>query len=659
MIIETNVVGFVEENNSLGLRIIVKYFTVTDEKYPGLVRKVSIENTDGYNGTIQVADGLMTLWPFGNKNAAIKDMSNLSVAFFEVYNTKNKAPFYRNRSTTSDSAEVGKIEAGHFYAAFSNKGKNLLPVIYDPEILFSNNTALSKPNKLEQYDLDELISREQYSANKIPCAFGAYDGHVGEKLEICSIIGKMNSVDILNSYVNGFNMEYIDELEQRASALGDSLTEPVDGKTAYPKFDAYIRQSFLDNLLRGGYPIVFDGLEGPMTYHVYSRIHGDMEREYNYFVVEPAYYSQGIGAFRDVNQNRRNDVYFVKEAGLFNLKLFMELIQLDGQNPVSIQGSKFKISYSDLNGITQYIIGENKFILDILKDEFTPGQLVKAIDDYGVKMKISRDEFLNRVMAKSMQVVKSAYGHGYWSDHWTYNMDLVDSYLNIYPDKFNELLFKHEFRYFISPATVLPRRDKYVLNKNGDVRQYDAVIEDRERLKKLRINPHETNWHMTDSGDTLRTNLFVKLLSLVLNKMTNMDQSGIGIMMNSDKPGWNDSMNGLPGLFGSGTSETIELKRIVLLLKEAVKSDISIKIPGELYEFYLRYRGTLNKYLKGDLDDLGLFEAAQKSKETFNEIAAYNVSGIYKTIEVSSFGGFLDNVLEKINSAIDKAIEIG
>jgi hypothetical protein len=138
-----------------------------------------------------------------------------------------------------------------------------------------------------------------------------------------------------------------------------------------------------------------------------------------------------------------------------------------------------------------------------------------------------------------------------------------------------------------------------------------------------------------------------------------MDQSGIGIMMNSDKPGWNDSMNGLPGLFGSGTSETIELKRIVLLLKEAVKIDVSIKIPGELYEFYLRYRGALNKYLKGDLDDLGLFEAAQKSKETFNEIVAYNVSGIYKTIEVSSFGGFLDNALEKINSAINKAIEIG
>ena len=33
--------------------------------------------------------------------------------------------------------------------------------------------------------------------------------------------------------------------------------------------------------------------------------------------------------------------------------------------------------------------------------------------------------------------------------------------------------------------------------------------------------------------------------------------------MEGGKPGWNDAMNGLPGLFGSGTPETFELKRLV------------------------------------------------------------------------------------------------
>lgn len=55
-------------------------------------------------------------------------------------------------------------------------------------------------------------------------------------------------------------------------------------------------------------------------------------------------------------------------------------------------------------------------------------------------------------------------------------------------------------------------------------------------------------------------------MCLIINKMTNFDPSFMGIMMNSDKPGWNDAMNGLPGLFGSGMSEVIEIKRIIEFL---------------------------------------------------------------------------------------------
>lgn len=658
MVIEANAVGFIEENKTLSLKIHVKYFTVTNEKYPGLVRKLLIEDLSKSGGRIQVADGLMTLWPYGNNNGAIKDMSNLSVAWFEVYNTENDIPFFRNRSTSSDSAEVGTIEAGHFFAPVSeNDLRN--PVIYDPEILFGQNTSLSIPREFEKYDLDELITMQQQSANKIPCAFSLYDGEIDGSLGMASIIGKMNSVGILNETTSGFNMKYIEELEKRAVELGESLTLPVEGKTAYPEFDAYVKQSFLDNLLRGGFPLVFEGKDGPIVYHVYSRIHGDMEREYNYFVVEPAYFSQGIGAFRDVNQNRRNDVYFVKEAGLFNVKLFMELIQLDGQNPLSINGSKFRVSDQDAVLLSEYVEKDSEHILSLLKTDFTPGQLMKNIDDYNLKLRIRTDDFLKVVLSKSKQIVRSAYGHGYWVDHWTYNMDLVDNYLNVYPEKFEELLFNISLRYFISPATVLPRKDKYVLNNQGKARQYDAIIEDKERLKKLGIDYRETNWHITKSGKPLVTSLFVKLISLVLNKMTNLDQSGIGIMMNTDKPGWNDAMNGLPGLFGSGTSETIELRRVVELLLKASATDIKVEMPTELYEFYLRYKGVLNKNLKGELDQFGFFEAAQNMKEIFNEVIFLEVSGEFKLIPASSFRGFLENTLDKINRAIDKAIQLG
>jgi len=48
--------------------------------------------------------------------------------------------------------------------------------------------------------------------------------------------------------------------------------------------------------------------EGPVSFNVYSRKHGDLERDYNFFMLSPTFLSQGNGNYRDVNQNRRNDV---------------------------------------------------------------------------------------------------------------------------------------------------------------------------------------------------------------------------------------------------------------------------------------------------------------------------------------------------------------
>lgn len=66
--------------------------------------------------------------------------------------------------------------------------------------------------------------------------------------------------------------------------------------------------------------------------HLFSRKHGDPERDYNFFSIAAEYYSQGNGNFRDVSQNRRNDVFFNKEVGDFNVKTFFSLVQADGYN---------------------------------------------------------------------------------------------------------------------------------------------------------------------------------------------------------------------------------------------------------------------------------------------------------------------------------------
>ena len=44
---------------------------------------------------------------------------------------------------------------------------------------------------------------------------------------------------------------------------------------------------------------------------------------------------------------------------------------------------------------------------------------------------------------------------GFWADHWTYTLDLVENYLVVFPEKEEELLFDSEpIPFFISPAQV-------------------------------------------------------------------------------------------------------------------------------------------------------------------------------------------------------------
>ena len=75
------------------------------------------------------------------------------------------------------------------------------------------------------------------------------------------------------------------------------------------------------------------------VYHAFSRIHGDLERDYNNFVIEPSYWSQGPGNFRDVNQNRRCDVMQLPAVHDFNIRQFLSYIQHDGYN---IVGSRWR-----------------------------------------------------------------------------------------------------------------------------------------------------------------------------------------------------------------------------------------------------------------------------------------------------------------------------
>ena len=89
-------------------------------------------------------------------------------------------------------------------------------------------------------------------------------------------------------------------------------------------------------------------------------------------------------------------------------------------------------------------------------------------------------------MTLSNAVSEEAADHqeGYWVDHWTYNLDLIDAYAAIFPDGMASLLFEDEtFTFRDSAHAVRPRVEKYKL-RGGIPVQVDAVRhdEDKQRL---------------------------------------------------------------------------------------------------------------------------------------------------------------------------------
>lgn len=661
MIIEKNVLRIEEINDTLKIKVSVTYFTMPRENFAAIVRKVDVENLDKTEKAIEVLDGLIQIIPFGVTNGAFQAMANLQRAWFDVTNLENRIPYYKVRATTGDTSEIGEVNKGHFYLSFSSESKGLLAPIFDMDVIFGRNTSLTKP---EGWDcsVEELLSRKQVPENKISGGFSAASTVLKDKFTICTMIGHISSEELINKRKDDFTLEYIANKEREAVELVDSLVKDVATKTSKEAFNQYVAQCFLDNTLRGGLPLIFKAGEKSHVYHVYSRKHGDTEREYNFFSLEPAFYSQGNGNFRDVNQNRRNDVLIYPEVKDFNVKQFMSLIQADGYNPLSVKGSTFVLKENALESLLELVIEDKTGIEKILKNSYTPGKLINYIAENSVKLTVSNQEFLERALEASEQNYEAEFGEGYWSDHWTYNMDLVDSYLTIYPDTLEQFLFEdNTYRFFDSPVRVLKRVEKHVLTK-GKVRQYGSILEDEEKCHHLGISEKGTNWLKTNHGlgNIYETNLYAKLISLALNKFATMDPYGMGIEMEGEKPGWNDAMNGLPGLFGSALNETAELKRIVeFLIEVSSKFEKEFKLPVEMAELLNSVEEALDQYTSGNINDFEYWDKVAAAREGYRDKIHYGISGEEIALSTKKALGIFDKINNKIEQGLNKALQYG
>lgn len=650
-----------EENQTLGLKFTVEYFNVPQESYSGLVRKLSVQNLNSNSVKIQVLDGLPLIIPYGLEDYGLKHLRRLFEAFVEVINFENNVPFFKLKVEPADRPDVVLIKKGNFYLGFGPDSLLVKP-IYDPVKIFGISGNYNYPEEFVNNQIEELITGQIFE-NRLPCAMGLFEATIASNnsYTYTSVIGHANSVSDLNKLVPDIvNNDYIEKKSIENQEIITILTQKNFICSSQPALDRYARQNFLDNVMRGGFPYTIKGNDTSTILHLFSRKHGDLERDYNDFRLTPTHYSQGNGNYRDVNQNRRSDLFFNPDVQESNVIQFYNMIQLDGFNPLVIKEIRFRINQSlkEHEILSEYFEpGSIKMIKDFLEIPYTPGELMVYLKEQAIEVKGDADNFVSELLGISEKEYVNEHGEGYWIDHWIYNLDLLENYLAIYPEKEEYILFKKKtFSFFDNPHCVQPRHERYAIWE-GKAMQLDSVVLDKEKEQLINQRNCDPNRVRAEfgKGDVYNTTLFNILLSLIINKLSSLDSEGVGVEMEAGKPGWYDALNGLPGLIGSSICETLEIKRHILFLLDAVNKLGDKNQYLSVFVEMLEFMNKLHYLLKVQISDYEFWDKTATAKENYRAKTRLGISGREDNISVRDVVDFFENALKKLDIGISKA----
>jgi hypothetical protein len=234
--------------------------------------------------------------------------------------------------------------------------------------------------------------------------------------------------------------------------------------------------------------------------------------------------------------------------------------------------------------------------------------------------------------------------------------------LGIYPEQLKEIVFeKKAFHFYDNTEIVKQRCEKYIL-KDGEVRQLHATSPSntkREMIKKRTGHPHVVRMQY-GKGEIYQTTLINKLFCLVVNKLASQDPFGVGIEMEADKPNWFDALNGLPALLGSSLCETLELKRLVLFIKEAIyKTGVEkIYLAEETHNFLIELGKLVGKYLNNNScdKDFRYWDKSYCLKEDYRKKTMLGFSGQELEILASNLAPILNDVIKKLDLGIARAL---
>jgi len=705
----TNEVEIQEIDFYNGLTTSVKYFILPEENFAALIRRTTISNTGGSDIELEILDGLAKIEPSGGRlDGLLKSMGRTLEGWFGVSHADDtlNMPFYKMSTDVGDSAKVTIEEKGNYCLSFiesSDVDAELLPIIYDKDKVFGKSTTLINPHGLQASSVGEILDGPQHGDAKTSSSFAAVRSitlKAGEEITIASVYGRGDHIDEVPSIAKivtapGFIASKFD----RARTMISEMTMGVDTNTTNPLFDSTVRQMFLDNSLRGGIPTILGNVDSDTTYdedpgvkiyHSFSRIHGDLERDYNAFSIEPSYFSQGPGNYRDIAQNRRNDVTFFPRLAGFDIKQFLSFIQADGYEPLTVEAQIYVFNDPDKaeQVAKEVTIDSNsaKILGEVLKGgTFRPGQLFQLSDQLKINRTDDDAAFVNTILAASEDHSMAVFGQGYWADHWDYYIDLIEAYLSIFPDGEEELMYDNSLRYFFSTATVRPRSEKYVLDytfdgKSQHVLQLDATYYDSDKAQeqenfrndKTGLLGMEASWQRTQNGVTFMSTPIAKLFLLGSIKFAMRDAWGMGIEYEGGRPGWLDSMNGLPGMVGSGMPETYELLLLLKYVKKVVdKYDRDVAVPAELGNMVTTVEAALDELQNSSYKDIfplphdvpePLFEYWDKvatAREEYRADVEYYFSGNTLSYTGAEVSAILKRWIEEVKLGIERAHDFG
>ncbi|MFP4510454.1 MAG: hypothetical protein ACLFNQ_10015 [Spirochaetaceae bacterium] len=649
-VVHADSVSLRERNESLRLQVDVVYRTMPHRATAALVRELTLTNLSNRPRTLECIDGLPALIPAGIDHGALKNIPTTAQAWIRSKSVGRNAALYRVSATLGDTADVRQVTRVHFAAGFLYGGAAApgeLRVIYDPDIAFQPQGAFRLTSEFGCSRIEDLLLRPQSDRGTFPSALfaGRVDIGPGEAVRLVEVYGAAETEEAFHDiYADLARDDFAAETADANREIVDEIAALCTTRTGLPEFDAYCRQTFIDNVLRGGLPYLEHTSSGDVYLPVYSRKHGDLERDYNWFVIPPEYYSQGWGNYRDVLQNRRSDVFFVPRVGMENLWEFVSLIQTDGYNPLVVKGRSFRLPESSRGLIPKTMTAT---LTLVSSGEFSPGALLRSIELEGVPRSEARTLFAT-VLGACEAVVNAEHGEGFWIDHWVYINDLLENCLAVFADQAQKLLWDEPvYPYYRGGRFVLPRHRKWAV-VGGTVRQYTAVDEPAES------DPETDCWMRDAEGRIFKASLGEKLLGLAAVKFVTRDAFGIGVEMEAGKPGWYDALNGLPGMLGSSLPESWELLRLLRTLSAGVDAAgwDALPLPEEITQLYEIITSVLRMPAETDADLHARWDRMASAREAYREDTREGFSGAREPVTREELASLLRSMQDDVRAGL-------